>query len=88
MSEQEEVIARLHRIEGQVRGLARMVEEGESCQDILTQLLAARAALDQAALKVVSRYLEHCLPEQPSPEQVQQARRNVQRMLDLVLRLQ
>ncbi len=88
MSEREEIVARLRRIEGQVRGLARMVEGGEPCQDIMTQVLAARAALDQAALKIVSDYLEHCLPEEPSPEQVRQARRNMQRLLDLVLRLE
>jgi DNA-binding FrmR family transcriptional regulator len=88
MADKEDVIARLRRIEGQVRGLARMVEQEAPCEDVLTQLLAARAALDQAALCIISRAMEHCLPDQPTKEQLQQARHNLQRIMELLLRLQ
>ena len=87
MAEKEEVIARLRRIEGQVRGLARMVEEEKPCEDILTQLMAARSALDQAALQVISQYMSHCLPDQMEGTDVAQVRRNVQRVLELLMRM-
>ncbi len=56
-----EAVTRLRRIEGQVRGLQRMVEEGQDCEAILTQLMAARAALDKAGLFIVERHLDECL---------------------------
>lgn len=52
---------RLKRVEGQIRGLQRMMEEGASCEDVLTQLLAARSALDQAGLLIVDNYVDRCL---------------------------
>jgi DNA-binding FrmR family transcriptional regulator len=87
MAEKADVIARLRRIEGQIRGLARMVEEEKACEDILTQLMAARSALDQAALRVISRYMEHCVPPTLTAEGGAQVRQNLQRVLELLLRL-
>ena len=56
-----EVVHRLRRIEGQVRGLQRMVEEGRDCAEVVTQIAAARAALDRLGHRVVALNLEQCL---------------------------
>jgi DNA-binding FrmR family transcriptional regulator len=53
----EEVTNRLRRVEGQVRGLQRMVEEDRECEAILTQLIAARGALDRVGLLIAKRYV-------------------------------
>lgn len=54
------VIDRLRRIEGQIRGVQRMIVAGEDCESILTQVMAARAALDRVAGQVVLENLEAC----------------------------
>ncbi len=59
--EAEALLARLRRIEGQVRGLQRMLEEGRVCEDVLTQLMAARSSLDQVGLLIMDHHIEHCL---------------------------
>ena len=56
-----EVLTRLRRVEGQIRGIQRMIEEHRNCEDVITQLMAARAALDKAGLLIVTRYLDECL---------------------------
>lgn len=57
-----EVLNRLRRIEGQVRGIERMVEEGRGCADVITQVAAARAALDRLGHRIVALNLNTCLP--------------------------
>lgn len=57
----EQVLKRLKRAEGQVRGVARMVEEDKYCIDILTQINAAQAALDKVALELLRDHAKHCL---------------------------
>jgi CsoR family transcriptional regulator, copper-sensing transcriptional repressor len=52
---------RLARIEGQVRGIARMVEEDRYCIDVLTQINAIQAALDRVALGLLDDHVRHCL---------------------------
>lgn len=52
---------RLRRIEGQVRGLQRMVESGAPCEEILTQLAAAISAIKKAGLVMMEAYMEECL---------------------------
>jgi DNA-binding FrmR family transcriptional regulator len=59
--QKRDVLLRLKRIEGQLRGLQRMVEEGVSCEDILTQVAAATAALKKAGMVIVQTYMEECL---------------------------
>ncbi len=54
-------LARLRRIVGQVRGLARMVEEDTYCIDILTQVAATTKALQATALQLLDEHLEHCV---------------------------
>ena len=56
-------IKRLRRIEGQVRGLQRMVEDDKYCIDILTQVAAATKALQSVALGLLEEHLSHCVTE-------------------------
>jgi len=60
-SEKKDVLLRLRRIEGQIRGLQRMVEEGVPCADVLTQVAAATAAMKKVGTVVVKTYMEECL---------------------------
>jgi CsoR family transcriptional regulator, copper-sensing transcriptional repressor len=55
------VINRLNRIEGQVRGIVRMVEDDRYCVDVLTQLQAVRAALNRVESEVLKDHLDHCV---------------------------
>ena len=57
----DELLARLSRIEGQVGGIRRMVEEERYCTDVLTQIGAVRAALDKIALGLLDGHARHCL---------------------------
>ncbi len=57
----EKVINRLRRIEGQVRGLQRMISENKPCEDVLTQLAATRAALDRVGVFLISNRMKECL---------------------------
>jgi CsoR family transcriptional regulator, copper-sensing transcriptional repressor len=57
----EELLKRLARIEGQVRGIGRMVDEDRYCIDILTQISAIQAALDKVALGLLDGHARHCL---------------------------
>jgi DNA-binding FrmR family transcriptional regulator len=52
-----EVIKRLRRLEGQIRGLQRMVDEGSDCKDIVTQLAAAKGALDRVGFRLMTAAL-------------------------------
>ena len=55
------LLNRLNRVEGQVRGIARMVEQDRYCLDILTQLYAVRAALRRVEGEVLKAHLDHCV---------------------------
>ncbi|MBK5225557.1 MAG: metal-sensitive transcriptional regulator [Thermoleophilia bacterium] len=57
----EKVLNRLRRIEGQVRGLQRMISEDKRCEDVLTQLAATRAALDRVGVYLISHRMKECL---------------------------
>jgi DNA-binding FrmR family transcriptional regulator len=59
----EQVQGRLRRIEGQVRGLQKMVDEDRYCIDVLTQVSAAKAALDGVALLLLEDHTAHCVAE-------------------------
>ncbi len=63
MQDKEALRMRLRRIEGQVRGLQRMVEEDRYCIDVLTQVSAVKAALEGVALALVHDHVEHCLTD-------------------------
>jgi DNA-binding FrmR family transcriptional regulator len=57
----DQLTTRLSRIEGQVRGIHRMVEEDRYCIDVLTQISAVQAALDKVALGLVDDHARHCI---------------------------
>lgn len=57
----EAVLRRLRRIEGQVRGVERMVEEDRYCIDVVTQVTAIQAALDKVALELLTDHASHCV---------------------------
>jgi CsoR family transcriptional regulator, copper-sensing transcriptional repressor len=59
----DDVRARLGRIEGQVRGIQRMVDQDRYCIDILTQVNAVKAALDKVALTLLDDHVEHCVAD-------------------------
>ena len=55
------LVKRLHRIEGQVRGIERMVEDDRYCIDVLTQISAVNTALESLALKILDEHVRHCV---------------------------
>ena len=57
----DQVLKRLKRAEGQVRGIARMVEEDKYCIEVLTQVNAAQAALDKVAIELMRDHAKHCM---------------------------
>lgn len=57
----EQYLARLKRIEGQVRGISRMVEEDTYCIDVLTQIAAATKALEAVSLGLLEDHMNHCV---------------------------
>jgi DNA-binding FrmR family transcriptional regulator len=62
-ADKDKLAARLNRIEGQVRGISRMVAEDKYCIDILTQVNAVKAALDQVALLLLEDHVKGCVVE-------------------------
>jgi DNA-binding FrmR family transcriptional regulator len=61
--DKQKIETRLRRIEGQVRGIQKMVEEDRYCIDVLTQVNATRAALESVALQLLADHTEHCVME-------------------------
>jgi DNA-binding FrmR family transcriptional regulator len=61
--DKEQHLKRLRRIEGQIRGLQRMLEEEVHCIDVLTQVSASTKALQSFALRLLEEYLRHCVAE-------------------------
>ena len=58
---EDDIIIRLRRIEGQVRGIQRMLTGDRECEEVLTQLMAARSSIDQVGLLLIERHIERCL---------------------------
>jgi CsoR family transcriptional regulator, copper-sensing transcriptional repressor len=82
----DELLNRLARVEGQVRGIGRMVEEDRYCTDVMTQINAVQAALDKISLGLLDGHARHCLlgegegPTEPDA-QVEELMAAVGRML-------
>ncbi|WP_433786861.1 metal-sensitive transcriptional regulator [Actinomycetospora sp. CA-101289] len=62
-AEKDAYLKRLRRIEGQVRGIAKMVDEDKYCIDVLTQVSAVTSALENVALGLLDDHLNHCVAE-------------------------
>lgn len=59
--EKDALVKRLHRIEGQVRGIERMLEEDRYCIDVLTQISAVTTALESLAFRILDDHVNHCV---------------------------
>ncbi len=62
--QRRQVIERLHKIEGQVRGIARMVEDERDCEAVITQVLAVKAALDRTAAQIATGFVGQCMHDE------------------------
>jgi DNA-binding FrmR family transcriptional regulator len=79
----EPILTRLRRIEGQIRGIHRMLEQDRVCEDIVTQLMAVRSSLDQVGLRIIDQHIDRCLVSGNSSEE---ALRNLRQALRMWLR--
>lgn len=61
--EKQKVLNRLKRVEGQIRGIQKMVEEDRYCVDILVQLSAVKSALKNTGLTITERHMKHCVTD-------------------------
>jgi CsoR family transcriptional regulator, copper-sensing transcriptional repressor len=61
--DKDDLLKRLRRVEGQVRGLQQMVEDGRYCIDVLTQISAATKALQSVAMGLLDDHLRHCVAD-------------------------
>jgi DNA-binding FrmR family transcriptional regulator len=69
--DKERLLKRLARVEGQVRGVSKMVEEERYCIDVLTQIGAVQAALDKVALGLLDEHTRHCVVDADGSERVE-----------------
>jgi DNA-binding FrmR family transcriptional regulator len=60
-AEKDALVKRLHRIEGQVRGIERMLEDNRYCIDVLTQIAAVNTALESLAFRILDDHVNHCV---------------------------
>jgi CsoR family transcriptional regulator, copper-sensing transcriptional repressor len=78
--------SRLNRIEGQVRGIARMVEDDRYCIDILTQLQAARAALTRVETELLKDHIDHCVSGAMTSGDAAEQRAKAEELVQLLTR--
>ena len=78
------VLKRLKRIEGQVRGLSRMVEDDRYCIDIITQISAVRAALRRAEEEILRDHVAHCVQDAIASGNRAEQRRKIAELMDVV----
>ena len=79
-------LKRLNRIEGQVRGIARMVEDDRYCIDIVTQVAAVRAALRRAEEEILRDHVAHCVEDAITSGNRAEQRRKIAELMDVVTR--
>lgn len=80
------LLARLKRIEGQVRGISRMLEEDRYCIDVLTQLQAARAALVKVETQMLKDHLGHCIEDAIVSGNANEQRKKASELIELLER--
>ena len=80
------VLKRLRRIEGQVRGVTRMVEDGRYCIDVLTQLRAVRAALVRVETEMLKSHLDHCIEDAIVRGDAAEQRKKASELIELLER--
>ena len=74
------LIARLKRVEGQIRGIQRMLEEDRVCEDIVTQVMAARTALDQVSVHILDHHIQQCMCDDNEPGEAMRSMQNALKM--------
>ncbi len=80
------IVKRLHRIEGQVRGIERMVEDDRYCIDILTQVSAVTTALESLAFKILDDHVNHCVAGAVASGNAAEAEAKTRELLEAVHR--
>jgi CsoR family transcriptional regulator, copper-sensing transcriptional repressor len=86
-STKKSVQARLKRIEGQVGGLRRMVEDDRYCIDILTQINAVRAALHKVEAEILRSHVAHCVSDAFTSGDTEGQQRKVEELVDTISRM-
>jgi CsoR family transcriptional regulator, copper-sensing transcriptional repressor len=84
--EKDALVRRLHRIEGQIRGIERMLEEDRYCVDILTQIAAAGTALESLAVRILDTHVRHCVADALRSGDEDEARAKTDELLATVQR--
>jgi DNA-binding FrmR family transcriptional regulator len=84
--DKEGLIKRLHRIEGQVRGIERMVEQDRYCIDVLTQISAVTTALESLAFRILDDHVNHCVSGALASGDSEKAAAKSRELLDAVHR--
>ncbi|HBH90006.1 metal-sensitive transcriptional regulator [Ponticaulis sp.] len=79
----EKVVARLKRIEGQVRGLVRMLEEDRYCIEVLHQMQAVKSALSRAESELLKQHAAHCVEDAIATGNTTEQREKVAELIDL-----
>ena len=82
----DSALKRLNRIEGQVRGIARMVADDRYCIDIVTQIAAVRAALRRAEEEILRDHVAHCVDDAIASGNRAEQRRKIAELMDVVTR--
>lgn len=83
--EHEALLARLRRVEGQIRGLQRLLEEGASCETVAHQLFAAKSALEKVGVRLLVTNMRRCLAREVAGDAT--ARRALDRLAETFARL-
>jgi DNA-binding FrmR family transcriptional regulator len=86
VGDKDALIKRLHRIEGQVRGIERMVDEERYCIDVLTQIGAVSTALESLAQKMLEDHANHCVADALASGSREQAETKTRELLEAVRR--
>ena len=87
ISDKERYLGRMKRIEGQARGIAKMIDEEKYCIDILTQIAAVNSALKSLSLKLLSEHMNHCVARaaqcggQEATDKIDEANRAIARLV-------
>ncbi len=84
--EKQALIKRLHRIEGQVRGIERMLSDDRYCIDIITQIAAVQTALEAVSFKILDEHVNHCVAGALASGDEQLAVEKTRELLDAVHR--
>jgi CsoR family transcriptional regulator, copper-sensing transcriptional repressor len=84
--DRDALVKRLHRIEGQVRGIERMIEEDRYCIDILTQIAAVNTALESLAFRILDDHVNHCVVDALATGDPEAAAEKSRELLDAVHR--